>query len=250
MIRILFLIVIFLVGAVIAAIMFTPLGFVLERSGATKAGAGWAQVEGTLMQGRISGFYFGSQPIGDVTLKLRPASLLSFSPVYDVQWGGAGGNGTGIVKIANESIAVTDVRLVQQVSSIEALAAPVRALGGAIRLRNGAITMSRTGCDYGQGELSTDLLSRAAQRYGREFGQIEGDLSCSDQDVVVSLAGVSERGDEVQVDGRTSFLGAAVFDVLIETRDVEVVFGLLQAGFERRDDALHYHYEEPGRLGL
>ena len=59
---------------------FTPLGFVLGQSGIGGLGVGWAKTDGTLMKGRISGLYAGTQPIGDVSLELRPLSLLTLTP--------------------------------------------------------------------------------------------------------------------------------------------------------------------------
>ena len=83
------LIFLLVLGVAIAA--YTPLGFVLEQSGLKQNNVGWAKVDGTLRQGRVSGFFIQNQPIGDVSLKLRLSSLLSLKPTYDVQWGGAGG---------------------------------------------------------------------------------------------------------------------------------------------------------------
>ena len=97
MIRFLVLAIFFLLAVIVAAIALTPLGFVMARSGVGNAGAGWAQVQGTLLEGRIDGLHVNGQPIGDVSVKLRPFTLLSLAPQYDVQWGGAGGQGAGLV---------------------------------------------------------------------------------------------------------------------------------------------------------
>ncbi len=246
--RTLLLIIVFLIAVIGAAIAFTPLGYVLEKSGAANSGAGWAQAECTFLKGRISVLHIGGQPVGDVSLKLRPMSLLSLAPEYDVQWGGAGGKGSGVVKVSRGSVAARELRLQQEINSIEGLSAQVRAIGGTIRLSDGAITFTPSGCESASGQLSTDMLSKTAEQYGRQFGVIEGPLSCVENDVVIALSGHSERGDKVQVDARTSMLGASVFDTVIETGDTEVMFALSQVGFELRDGAWRYHYEAPGRL--
>ena len=80
---------------VVGLVAFTPLGFVLERSGLANVGAGWAQAEGSLLKGRIGGLHVRGQAVGDVVATLRPLSLLKGQAVYDVQWAGAGGRGTG-----------------------------------------------------------------------------------------------------------------------------------------------------------
>jgi len=248
MIRFLVLIILFLAAAIAAAIAFTPLGFVMARSGAGGAGAGWAQVQGTLLNGRIDGLHVNGQPVGDVSLKLRPLSLLSFAPQYDVQWGGAGGQGTGVIKISKGRIEASELRLQQKISAIEGLAAPVRAMGGTLRLADGAIALTPVGCESAAGQISTDALSLAAEQYGREFGMITGPLTCIDQDIVLALTGLSERGDSVKVDARTSLLGEALFEVAIETRDSEVSFALSQVGFTLQDGSWRYRYEQQGRL--
>ena len=59
------LLIIFIVVLIAGAFAMTPLGFVLTQSGARDLGVGWAKVDGTLLNGRISGLYVGTQPIGD-----------------------------------------------------------------------------------------------------------------------------------------------------------------------------------------
>ena len=248
MIRFLTLAILFLAAAIAAVVAFTPLGFVMSRSGAGNAGVGWAQVQGTLLNGRIDGLHVNGQPVGDVSLELRPLSLLSFAPKYDVQWGGAGGQGTGTVKISKGRLEASELRLQQKISAIEGLAAPVRAMGGTLRLTDGAIALTPIGCENATGQISTDSLSLAAEQYGREFGLISGPLDCVDQDIVLVLTGLSERGDNVKVNARTSLLGEALFEVAVETRDSEVSFALSQVGFILQDGSWLYRYEQQGRL--
>lgn len=241
--RTIFLTLLFLVVLIAGLVAYTPLGFVLERSGLGRTGAGWAQAEGTIMEGRISGLHMSGQPVGDVNLKLRPISLLTLSPKYDVQWGGAGGNGSGVVTITQDSLLAEDLRLQQNVSAIEGLALPVRAIGGTVRLTGASIKLTRAGCERAAGTISTDVLSRLAQQYGREFGAVAGPLSCANGDIQTDLQGISERGDKVSVTARTSLLGQAFFDVAIETFDSDVMLALSQTDFQRQGDAWLYHYE-------
>lgn len=240
MIRFLLLSIIFLTAAACAAIAFTPLGFVLDRSGLSKMGAGWAQSEGTLLKGRVSGLHVQGQMVGDVSLKLRPMSLLSLSPTYDVQWGGAGGRGTGVIALKGETLVASEIVLQQKLTSVEGLAAPVRAIGGDVRLDDGAMTVSRAGCEAASGTISTDALSKAAAQYGRQFGTLSGPLACADGKVLVDLMGRSEAGDRVNVAAQTSLLGQSNFEVEVETQDGEVRFLLAQIGFVERDGLLTY----------
>jgi len=244
MIRFLLLSVVFLVAAICAAIAFTPLGFVLERSGLAQMGAGWAQSEGTLMRGRISGLHVQGQMVGDVSLKLRPMSLLRFSPTYDVQWGGAGGRGTGTIALSGQTLIATDVTLQQSLSSLEGLAQPVRAIGGDVRLDNGAMTIDRVGCKSASGTISTDALSKFAAQYGRQFGNLSGPLGCDTGNVMLTLSGRSEAAETVDILARTSFLGQSSFDVKVGTQDGEVRFLLSQLGFVESGGVLTYSKDQ------
>ncbi len=249
MIRTLFLIVVFLIGAVVSAVAFTPLGFVLEKSGAAGAGAGWAQAQGTMLNGKIYGLHIGGQPIGDVSLRLRPVSLLSLAPEFDMQWGGAGGQGAGVLSVSTGRVAVRELRAQQKISSIEGLTAPVRAIGGTLRLTDAAFIITPNGCESASGQISTDAVSKAAEQYGRQFGLVEGALSCIENDVAMSLNGQSERGDKVHVDGRSSLLGESELNAAIVTQDSEIVLALSQVGFVLRDGVWRYRYQQRGRLG-
>ncbi len=246
--RTLFLIILFLLVAIGAAVAFTPLAYITAQSGAGRAGVGWAQVQGTLLNGRIDGLHVQGQPMGDVQLKLRPLSLISLAPEFDIQWGGPGGQGTGVVKVSKNRLAAREVRMQHQINAIEALAGPVRALGGIVRISNGAVVMTPVGCESASGKVTTDTLQVAAQQYGREFGIIEGPISCIERDLMLELNGTSQSGDSVQVDAKASVLGTSMFEVAINTADTQMTLGLSQIGFTFRDGAWRYSYEQKGSL--
>ena len=54
--RRLLLLIVFVIVLIGALISYTPLGFVLNQSGAGAAGIGWAKVAGPIAKGRISGY--------------------------------------------------------------------------------------------------------------------------------------------------------------------------------------------------
>lgn len=239
---------VFIVVLLGSAIAFTPLGFILNQSGLSSTGAGWAKVDGTLAKGRISGLYFDSQPIGDVTLKLRPFSLLGLAPTYDVQWGGAGGRGTGVFTLRRNSLEAQELRLQQEISALESLAMPVRAIGGSVRLTDGAVKLSPSGCQEASGSVSSNTLSRAAEQYGKQFGPIAGTVSCDNGAFVIAMAGQSDANDTIKLDGQASLIGAYKIQVNVKTLDPQITFALGQIGFSRQGDDWTYSREEQGRL--
>lgn len=246
MIRFLLLTIIFVICAIGAAIAFTPLGFVLSQSGVANYGAGWAQAEGSLLNGRISGLHVRGQMVGDVKLKLRPMSLFTLSPTYDLQWSGAGGRGIGTLQLKNKQLIATDVTLQQSISSIQDLAPAIRALGGDVRLDNAAMTLDVSGCKSASGTVSSDVLEKAAPQYQRQFGRISGPLSCSNGNILLALNGASDAGDTLDIDASASLLGRADIEARLVTTDPEVSYLLQQIGFQDRNGTLMYTYAQPG----
>lgn len=242
----LFLTIVFFLSLAGALVAFVPLGFLVNQTNIASSGIGWTQIQGTMLNGRISGMHYNGQDIGDVKLKLKPLSLLGFAPEYEVQWGGAGGQGTGTVKLSGETLTARDVRLQQKISAIQGLSPPVAAAGGTLRLSDGEIHLTHTGCKSASGAISTDTLSKVAQQYGREFGAVSGPLSCKDGNIHIDMEGRSQRGDAIIITAHTSLIGAARFDAYLETSDAEIIFALPQIGFIPEDDRWHYYYEQPG----
>ena len=233
----LILFILILLGGLVA---FTPLGFVLNQSGAAGLGIGWAKADGTLLKGRISGLYAGTQPIGDVSLELRPFSLLSLKPTYDVQWGGAGGQGTGVLTLSRTALEATDLQMRQEISALEGLEPAVRAMGGSLDVTDGTFHLTQAGCEYASGTLSTNTLSTLAAQYGRQFGTVSGPISCEAGAFVLAMAGASDVGDEVNIDARAALTGAGEFATRVRTRDAQIIIALTQIGFVRENGEFVY----------
>lgn len=245
--RRLLLLILFIFMLLCGLVAFMPLGFVLNQSGAGNF-VGWAKVDGTLMKGRVSGLYTGTQPIGDIDLELRPLSLLTLRPTYDVQWGGAGGRGTGILTLSRSALIGRDLRLQQELGALEGLSPPVRAMGGSLRLSDGAFRITPGGCESASGTLSTNTLTTLAAQYGRQFGQISGPISCNDGAFVIDLEGVADNGDRVEIDASANFAGYGEFTTQVETQDAQIVIALTQVGFQRENG--RFVYRQSRTLGL
>ena len=246
--RKLLLLVVFILMLIAGLFAFTPLGFVMNQSGAANMGVGWAKVDGTLMKGRISGFYAGTQPIGDVSLKLRPLSLLALSPSYDVQWGGAAGQGTAELTLSRSALKADQVRMRLEIGALEGLEPAVRAMGGTLDVDAGAFELSRSGCETASGELSTNALTTLAAQYGRQFGEIAGPISCENGAFVIAMAGQSDAGDQVNIDASANILGGGDFATRVQTQDTQIILALTQIGFARENGA--FVYRQSRTIGL
>ena len=246
--RRLLLLIIFVVVLLGGVIAFTPLGFILSQSGAGGLGVGWAKADGTLMKGRISGLYTGTQPIGDVTLELRPLSLLTLRPSYDIQWGGAGGQGTAVLTISRTALIAQDIRMRQEIGALEGLAPAVRAMGGSLDVNDGAFRLTQAGCQSASGQLSTNTLATLAAQYGRQFGEIAGPVSCENGAFVLLMEGESQSNDRVTINARATLVGQGEFSTRVQTQDAQIIIALTQIGFERENGA--FVYRQSREVGL
>lgn len=242
----LLLTIVFILALAVSVVVFTPLDFVLSRVGLGSAGIGWAQAEGTLRKGRVDGLFLPSQFVGDISLELRPLSVFSGGLAYDVQWGGASGRGTGILELRPNGVKGRDLKAQLQISAIEGLAPIIRAAGGDVRLQDGSFELTRTGCQAAGGRLTSDVLTRAAQAYGREFGPVEGGLSCDNGSFMLDAEGQSRNGDELELDARASLVGQAEVEVRVQTDDPELPLVLSSAEFQLRNGIWTYRYESGG----
>lgn len=246
--RRLLLLVVFILVLIAGLFAFTPLGFVLNQSGVGNMGIGWAKVDGTLTKGRISGFYAGTQPIGDVSLNLRPLSLLTLSPSYDVQWGGAGGQGTAVLTLSRSALTADDIRMRLEIGALEGLEPAVRAMGGTLNIENGRFELTRSGCETASGQLSTTALSTLAAQYGRQFGEIAGPISCERGAFQIAMAGESNSGDQVNIDASANILGGGDFATRVQTRDTQIILALTQIGFVRENGEFVYRQSRTAGL--
>ena len=246
--RKLLMLILFILVLVVGLAAFTPLGFIMNQSGASNLGVGWAKVDGTLLKGRISGFFVGSQPIGDVSLKLRPLSLVSLAPSYDIQWGGAGGQGTAVLTVSRNAFAAQNIRMRQEIGALEGLEPAVRAMGGNLDVMDGAFRLTRTGCESASGELSTNALSALAAQYGRQFGEISGPVSCDAGAFVLAMQGASDVGDLVNIDARAALTGSGDFATRVRTQDTNIILALTQIGFVRENG--EFVYRQSRSVGL
>lgn len=225
-----------------------PLGMVLTRLPLNDMGIEWTQSEGTIWKGRMSGVYLNGQPVGDVDLSLRPASLLNLSQTLEVQWGGAGGRGAGVVTVrGSNDISASDLRVEQNIAALETLTPDIRSLGGILRLNGGSVDIVDGACLDASGNIRTDTLSRAAQQFGRDFSDLTGTVTCSDGAFNIEMAGESEEGDILDFKAVADLSGGSRIDVRARTTSDDIEALLARGGFTRSADEWTYQQvTEPG----
>lgn len=228
-------IVVFVATLIFFGFRSAPLGYVLSRANIPQQFASWSSAEGTVSKGRLNTLRVGPQLVGDVLLNLKGINPFSRSVSYDIQWGSPGGRGAGFINLKSGRVKITDFRLQQDLSSMPGLILAVREIGGDIRISDGNITINEAGCESATGALSSDMIVKLGNRYGRSFAPLSGTIGCENGLLIVALDSSSDQGDIINVDGRISPTGQGAFNISVQTQDAEIGFALREYGFEQTD---------------
>lgn len=227
-----------LVGALIVTM---PLSFVLDRTPAKQLGVNWASAAGTIYSGTVYGVSTGPQSIGDVSVKLDPIGLIRGRVDYDVNWSGSPGSGTASLSVGRNSIALSDLNAVVDIEPLVGLANELRRIGGSASVRSGGIVFADNACVEAAGQVSTNMLARAATSYGQSGGELAGQMSCDGSMLSIPLSGVLSEGDTVDAEIRVGLSEPSSFSSDVQTTNPELSALLTFRGFERVGDRFSYN---------
>ena len=182
---------------VFTLIVSAPLSMISVFIDYEKQGVAFSGVSGTLWSGEFSDLSVRGAPLGDVSFRLAPLSLLRASPSVSVQARGGAINGAGRFsiglgrKVMFEDVAA-DIRL-GAVAPRGVLGEPAR---GIARVDISRIAFSQArGCQVAQGNLWTDVLDAPAKRFNLPAMPMTGGVSCMDDRLAVTLAGANVKAD-------------------------------------------------------
>ena len=221
--------------AIVSAVRSTPLEYAMTQAGLPNLIVSWSSAQGTITKGRLNTVLLGPQLIGDILVQQRFINPFNQSITYEVQWGSAGGRGTGKVAASSDRLKVQDLRVQQNVVAMPGLIPAIRELGGSIRILNGAFEVDRSGCLFAEGVITTDLLSRLGNQYGRSFTELRGPVSCAGGRVLIELKANSNEGDNIDISGSIGVSGTGEFNISVETVDPELRLVLQEYGFKNTD---------------
>jgi len=136
----------------------------------------------------------------------------------------------------------------QEIGAVGGLSPAVRAMGGQLDVSDGSFTLTQTGCETASGQLSTNSLATLAAQYGRQFGVVSGPISCDQGAFILSMQGVSDAADRVQIDARAALTGQGDFATRVQTQDAQIIIALTQIGFSRENG--EFVYRQSRSLGL
>ncbi|MEL7480867.1 MAG: type II secretion system protein N [Pseudomonadota bacterium] len=230
-----------------AMILTTPLSFVLEQSGARSTGLRWDGVSGTVFNGQVSGVSFGRQPIGNVSVSIRPSDMLKGRVAYHARWSGLPSVGEATLAVGRNSVAVSDLNTTVAVEHLVGLADDVRRAGGNASISSASVTFNGRACASASGAVSTDTVSRALATYGVTGGLLSGTLSCDGPMLSLPVSGSVDTGDRIEAEMRFGFTEPSSVEARVETSSPDIGNLLAFQGFEPRDGA--YVYRQEAQLG-
>ncbi len=227
--------VIFLV-TVIVSIPASAISLFASHSGALS----YAGAEGTIWDGELHSASASGVPLGDVTFRLAPLSLLRFSPEVTLSANGAV-RGSGTFSVAGGGrVSVRDVK-----ADINLAAVAVRGLLGEPARGEARLEIERLefspedGCLQAAGSLWTNALDAPTKRYNLPALPLSGAIACVGDQLEVTLAGENVR---MAADVRLHLNRTLAYEVTATARASEenIASALRVFGFEDDNGALTY----------
>ena len=234
-----------LLGAVAYGLAFAPVMLITERS--FKAPLTYGSATGTIWRGEIEGLSLGAQPIGDVTYRLKPWSLLALNISGAVEIDGAA-QGAGQVSLGfGQSVRLRDVQLSAPHRMLVGLAPDIRNAPGGIEIALDHAHFRGGRCQSIQGRARTAALEAVGARWGWLGPALEGPLSCEAGLMIADLSGVSGEGEAVSVRLTLDEAGAARLRAEVRQASGSLTLALRQLGFVNEAGVLVH--ERRARLG-
>lgn len=230
-------------GLVFAAtiIISAPLSVVSAFVDFEKQGVAYSGVHGTIWRGGFSDLSARGAPLGDVSFRLAPLSLLRAAPSVSFKAQGGAINGEGRIsagpgqKLTLENVAA-DIRL-GAVAPRGVFGEPAR---GIAKVDIKRVSFSRAkGCRAAEGDLWTDVLDAPAKRFNLPAMPMAGGVACEDGRLVVTLAGANAKAD-AEVVLRIDRTLAYEITATARPEEEGVASALRGFGFEDDNGALIY----------
>ena len=203
-------------------------------------GVGFASVDGTLWRGRIENLTYRNTPIGDVSYRVSPLSLLLLSPRLEASSTGGAVRGKASVQAGlGRRLEITDTALDIDLGPFAERGIMGRPVEGVAQITVARIAVSAAGCRAADARLWTDVLDEPVQRFrGTDF-PMTGNVRCDGDDLVASMAGQNMDGlAQMTLRVRPNF--SYELTARAEVAEDELASALRFFGFEDDNGALVY----------
>lgn len=189
-------------GVVFAAtvIASAPLSVVSAFVDAERQGVSYSEATGTIWRGGFSGLAVRGVPLGDVSFRLSPLSLVRLAPSVSFTASGGALAGEGRVTAGAASLKLENVKADIRLGAVAPRGVFGEPAHGVARVDIRRLDFSRAkGCRTADGDLWTDVLDAPAKRFNLPAMPMAGAVACdADGRLAVTLAGANARaGAEV-----------------------------------------------------
>lgn len=175
----------------LASIPASAISLIAKNSGGAFS---YSEARGTIWNGELRSVAAADVPLGDVTFRLSPLSVMMLAPSVKLSANGAVRGGGTVSVGLGARIVLRDVKAEIDLGA----AAPRGLLGqparGEARADVARLEFSRKqGCVAAEGDLWTNALDAPAKQYNLPSLPMSGGVACEDGKLAISLAGENER---------------------------------------------------------
>ncbi|MCG8440905.1 MAG: type II secretion system protein N [Caulobacterales bacterium] len=246
--RVALLTLLFIAAFLVFAVAEIPLQSALQLAGAREQGLSYVRADGTVWRGVVRGAAIPGQAIGDVSVRVSPAALLTGALRAETEIAGPAIQGGGQLRAsAGGAVSLTDLALDIDVGRLTRLHPRIRARGGAAVVRVGEIAFDRGGdCARASGTLTSDLLTRASTDSPWSGPPLSGEVSCREGRLHLALSGADA---DVAIDASASVDSAGRVRVFarVMTDDPQLRNLLPLMGFENGEEGFTYVRDDAPR---
>ena len=221
-------------------IAIAPASLIAPFFSSANGNVSYANLEGTVWQGKVTGLTVSGARVGDVEYKLSALSLLTLAPRIDVSSTNGAVRGQGVVSaglggrasLQNASFEVDLGPFAQR----GVLGMPVQ---GVAQVKIAKARLSSRGCVEAEGNVWTDVLEAPARQYRGDGFALRGPVECDGDDLLISLSGNGTDGAAALAFKVTPNFTYELTATAQPTQD-DVATALRYFGFEDNDGALIY----------
>lgn len=231
-----------LLGAVLGAGLFIPVGTVLDFAGAGKQGIEWSAAKGSVLSGRLEGIKVKGKDYGSADYTLIPGALTRGKLKFDIGWSGASGTGTSEVTFdRSKSVLLEDFAFDIDLASLPQMARFDTLHSGRVKLQGPSMLFTDNRCEAVTGTARSDLLELNTQAFGDDWSAFEGNLACEDGALLVPLAAENSLGTRFTAMLRAVPGAPSKFEARISGKVPKpLAFALPLAGFARDGEEFVY----------
>lgn len=180
-------------------ILSAPLSILSACIDFEKQGVSYSEATGTIWRGGFGDLAVRGAPLGDVSFRLSPPSLLRLAPSVSFTATGGALAGEGRVTAGLNKLRVENLKADLRLAAVAPRGVFGEPAHGVARVDIRRLDFSRSkGCRIADGDLWTDVLDAPAKRFNLPAMPMAGSLACKEGQLVVTLAGANARaGAEV-----------------------------------------------------